>query len=106
MSKEVEMHASIKKIFRVISDIEHYRDWSGDGVRSMRIREHAVTHATAEYICGTFGITFKFVMHWSFASPGKCAAENLVTRVEHPATSDQLLPLQRGLPFVSHLQRE
>jgi hypothetical protein len=70
MAQSVDVKASSQKVYKVVSDIEHYRDWSGDGLRSIKILENGRGYAVAEYVCGTFGFTFHFSMYWGLASAG------------------------------------
>jgi hypothetical protein len=70
MAQSVEVKANSQKVYKVVSDIEHYRDWSGDGLQSIKILENGRGYAVAEYVCGTFGITFHFSMYWGLSSPG------------------------------------
>ena len=70
MAQSVEVKADSQKVYKVVSDIEHYRDWSGDGLQSIKILETGRGYAVAEYVCGTFGITFHFSMYWGLSSPG------------------------------------
>jgi hypothetical protein len=70
MAQSVEVNANLQKVYQVVSDIEHYRDWSGDGLRSIKILENGRGYAVAEYVCGTFGFTFHFSLYWGLLSPG------------------------------------
>ena len=70
MAGNVDINANIRKIYCVISDVEHYGDWGGNGLQSIKILESGHSHSVAEYVCGSFGFTFHFTVFWAFSPPG------------------------------------
>jgi hypothetical protein len=70
MAGSSEINANIKKIYTVISDVEHYKDWSGNGISTIKILEAGHSHVVAEYVCGSFGFSFHFSMFWALSCPG------------------------------------
>mmetsp|Transcript_47519 Transcript_47519/g.99402 ORF Transcript_47519/g.99402 Transcript_47519/m.99402 type:complete len:337 (-) Transcript_47519:221-1231(-) len=105
MAQSVEIKANSQKVYKVVSDIEHYRDWSGDGLRSIKILENGRGYAVAEYVCGTFGITFHFSMYWGLSSPGKVtfrtvAPAGMIHMLKGEYTLTEKGPNLTGVHFV------
>ena len=70
MAGSSDIKANIRKVYTVISDVEHYKDWGGNGLQSIKILESGHNHAVAEYVCGSFGFTFHFSVFWALSAPG------------------------------------
>jgi hypothetical protein len=70
MEGNIEINADARKVYRVISDVEHFKDWSGNGLQSVTILERGHSHVVADYICGSFGLVFHFAVHWGLSGAG------------------------------------
>jgi len=62
LCQEMEMAADPQQIFLVASELEHYKDWAGDGIKSVNIRFKESDYIEAVYTAGAFGYIFDFVM--------------------------------------------
>jgi len=62
LCQEMEMAADSQQIYLVASELEHYKDWAGDGIKSVNIRLKDSDYIEAVYKAGAFGYIFDFVM--------------------------------------------
>ena len=57
--------APIGKVYKVITDYDHYTDWSGDGIKHMKYVQRSPKFCEINYITGVFGIFFHFSLFWA-----------------------------------------
>ncbi len=70
--------------YRVCSAYDHYQDWSGNGIKSVNIKERTPGFVHAQYTTGVFGITFQFEIYWSHVAPTKVMFRTVTpTRLIH-----------------------
>jgi len=56
------MNAEQSLVYSVISDFSHYKDWSGDGISKITIRNTDGRRTEVDYKAGAFGYTFDFAL--------------------------------------------
>lgn len=60
-------NTSAFEVFRLISDLEHYKVWAGYGIQSITVSDDMkYGSAIAKYEAGAFGFSFVFSLHWEF----------------------------------------
>lgn len=80
--------APIQKVYNVITDFDHYTDWSGNGIKYMKYAQRTPKFKEINYITGVFGILFHFSLYWAM-TPN----EQVIFRSTKPS---RLLHFMRG----------
>ena len=84
----VVLNAPIQKVYAVITDFDHYTDWSGDGIKYMTYVQKTPKFCEINYTTGVFGIFFHFGLYWAMHP-----YERIIFRTTKPS---RLLQFMRG----------
>lgn len=71
MERTAEIKAPLRKVYRVITDFQHYSDWSGNGIKKCTIKQQRPGMLEMDYTTGAFGVQFQFSLYWGLGQANK-----------------------------------